>query len=56
MSATKFHTPTKQQAKLLRFLFTDDNVMSQKLDIGELEGDATVFSQLCLNPGNYQDI
>jgi len=55
MSATKFHTHTKQQAKLLCFLVTDDNVIPQRLDIGEIEEDATVFSQLCLDPGNYQD-
>jgi len=50
VSATKFHIHTKQQAKLLRFLVTDDNVISQRLDTGEMEGDAAVFSQLCLNP------
>jgi len=56
MSATTFHTHTKQQAKLLYFLGTGDNVISQRLDIGEIEEDATDFSQLCLKSGNYQDI
>jgi hypothetical protein len=45
MSASKFHNHTEQQAKWLHFVVTDDTVISQRLDIGEMEGDATVFSQ-----------